>query len=433
MNSPKAGAKRQSPLIYVMLGRVLFLALLLITIAMLIHFKGNDPAFYVFMATAFAITILYSFWLRQEELIRYAAPYQFIVDVLLITGLIHFTGGINSELVLLYPLLILVTGIVVSGKMAIQVSVLSIVAYATLITLEFFEVLHYRGMPPFPYADVAEVSQVVMLRILIFALFAAATGYLADTCLLQNRQLQRLRTLATSIIDNVRVPLLVVFETGRIMMVNPAFAEMLQTKKEELAGKDFRELFVNQVPSLTDEESSRFLWQMKKGNGGTVPVTFQATKSNFPASALGLFAESGEGTTLYMVAVREMPSVVNDPESQVDSRKQTAASTVTEMAHIMKNPLTAIRGAGELLNNAVDTIFEQSNQITETDWQTVRDMVELISEQSTELDEKMKYFLNCAANDSEELEELLKNAEEWSKKIIRDDRGNNDDQTPDSR
>ena len=217
-------------------------------------------------------------------------------------------------------------------------------------------------------------------------------------------------------------------------MANPALAEMLQINKGDLAGKDFEELFVdNQVPSLNREDSSRFLWQMKKGDGTTIPVTFQATKSNFPPSALGLFTDSREGIPLYMVAVREMPTSVDESGPQENNRQQAAASTVTEMAHIMKNPLTAIRGAGELLNNAVDTIFEQSDQITETDWQTVRDMVALISEQSTELDEKMKYFLSCAANDSKEIEELLKNAETWSKKVIRNNRGNDDDKNPDSR
>ena len=70
------------------------------------------------MGIAFTITIPYSLWLRSKIRTFQFAPLQFLVDLIMVTGLVYFSGGIHSEFTLLYPLVILSAGIAVNPKQA---------------------------------------------------------------------------------------------------------------------------------------------------------------------------------------------------------------------------------------------------------------------------------------------------------------------------
>ena len=417
-NDPRAG--KWSALLYVMLGRLLMLLVMLATVVAVFHFKADDSAFFIFVSLAFLITIPYALWLRHEESISRSLDHQFVVDAVLITGFIHFTGGIDSQLSLLYPLIILGAGIVASGRLALQVSLLSIFFYATLILLEMSGILIYRGTGPFPYSQPTEVFQVLMLRILIFAMFAAASSYLADRCFIQDKQLQRLRVIANSILDNVGVPLIAVYEDGQVMLGNPAAAEMLDIDKDDFKGRQFGEFFPKDPPSLGNPADAKKLWKMKRRDGSLISVTFEATKGNFPAAVIGSLAENISGVDLYIVAVRDMTDMLAEQDqTRLTERQRTAVDMVTEMAHVVRNPLTAIKGAGELLDAAVNTMFKKSKQLTEEDWKTVRSMCEVIFEQTRELDDKVGYFMKCADQDTDELMKLVANADIWASKITK--------------
>ncbi|MFO7820719.1 MAG: PAS domain-containing protein [Lentisphaeria bacterium] len=391
-----------STLLYIMLSRLLLLLVMLATGVAMVHFRADDIAFFVFIALAFLITIPYAVWMRHEARRTQSQDYQFVVDVVLITGFIHFTGGIESQLSLLYPLVILGAGIVSSGKLALQISILSIFGYATLILLEASGALIYRGTPPFPYADSIEVVQVLMLRVLIFAFFAAACSYLADRCFIQDKQLQRLRVIANSILDNVGVPLLAVYEDGQIMLANPAAAKMLGYSREELKGKQFEELFPKDAPALENDADSSKLWKMKRCDDSLISVTFQSTKGNFPAAVIGSLAENPRGVDLNIVTLRDMTDLLeHDDQARLSERQRTAVDMVTEMAHVVRNPLTAIRGAGELLDASLSSMFKEAGQLTEDDWETVRSMCEVIFEQTKALEKSTtsklsRYFLSSS-------------------------------------
>ncbi|MFW6414612.1 MAG: PAS domain S-box protein [Verrucomicrobiota bacterium] len=422
-------------LIYIMVGRLLFLMLLLFAVTMIIRFREEESAFYVFMAVAFFTTIMFSLWLRHEETLQATAPYQFILDVILITGIVHFTGGVYSELVLLYPLAILVAGIVISGQMAVQVSIMSIFCYATLVVLEYNGVLIYRGSLSSPYPDIATVSQLLLMRILIFSLFTAGVSYLSDKCLVQNRQLSRLRMIGDSILDNLNIPLLSVKEDGTIVKANQAVAALMGESVEGICGNNFTDLFPNEneKPDLINSEDARYLWHLKRADGEMVPITFEANQQSLPPAMFGTGKDTDDDTMIYLVALREMPEPTDGETEPETDTWQAATGTVTEMAHVLKNPLTAIRGAGELLNNAVDSIFQRSNRITESDWRLVQEMVSVIFQQTNDLDEKVRYYLECAEHHPAEFEDFIKNADKWSKRVLNSNKENPDEQDSDSR
>jgi len=411
--------RKWTTLIYVMLARLLLLVVMLLIWTVAMRPAGRDAGFYVFVALSFVITIAYAVWLRQDETVESSALYQFAVDALVITGLVHFSGGINSQLSLLYPLVVLSAGIVVSGRMALKVAMLSVFAYATLVVLEMSGSLVYRGMPPSPYTEPAQVLQLLMLRVLIMMLFAAASSYLADRCFYQDKQLQRLRLVAQAIFDNVAVPLLAVHPDGRIVLANPAAQNMLAMPERGESGRRFSDLFPGAVPELDSDEDAARIWSMLRCDGSEFPVTFEVSSSDFPAVAVGSLAERGDGVRLHLVALRDMTELLRREDAATAStRSKTAKGVIAEMAHVVRNPLTAIRGAGQLLDSAVDSMFEQASQINESDWSAVKAMCSIIYQQTQELDDKVAYFLRCASEDPERMRELLVTADAWASRIF---------------
>ncbi len=402
-----------------MLARLLLLVFMLLSLVAAMRYHVDETAAYIFVAVTFLITIPYAVWLRRETTTEVSMLYQFAVDVIIVTGLIHFTGGANSQLSLLYPLVILSAGVVVSGRLALKIALLSVFLYATLIALETRGSLVYRGPFPSPYDQPGEVFQVLMFRILIFALFAAAVSYIADTCFYQEKQLERLRLIANAILDSVGVPLMAVYSDGRILQCNGGAAAMLDMPPPELIGKHLKDVFGDAVPNITNPEDGHRIWNMKRSNGDLFPVTFQASSGNFPAAVIGSLTDRANGIELYLVAFRDMTDILAQQNAEtLSTRQKTAAGMIAEMAHVVRNPLTAIRGAGEILNSAVDAMFLKSDRLTEKDWDAVKAMSELIFQQTRELNDKVDYFLKCAAEDPDKLMALVEDADEWAARLF---------------
>ena len=116
----------------ILLARLGFLWVLVLVSLLLPH---DDVTFYAFMGIAFIITIPYSLWLRSKLRSSQFAPLQFVVDLVLVTGLVYFTGGVQSELILLYPLVIISAGIVGTPKQAAELTILTIISYTLMATL----------------------------------------------------------------------------------------------------------------------------------------------------------------------------------------------------------------------------------------------------------------------------------------------------------
>lgn len=410
---------RWTSLVTVMLARLLILALIVATISGLTDAHVNYLGVSAFLVVAFLITIVYAFWLRRDETIRSSILYQFTVDVFIITGLIHFTGGINSNLSMLYPIVILAVGIVVSGRMALKVALLALLLYATLIVLESTGVLPFQGAGPNPYKLETKVYQTLMMEVLLFVIFAAAASYLSDQYFFQSRQLNRLRVIARATLDNVAIPLIAVGRDQTVVTANPAACTMLGMTLDEIKELHFPDLFAETAPRLDSPQDASHLWWMKRRDGDRVPVSFQASTGSFPAAVINAFQDTGADMELHLVAIRDISDLANLQKEIRENDKQTGAvDMITEMVHVVRNPLTAIRGANELINSSVETALSHQNEITGTDFINLKSLCSLISEQVQVLDSKVESFLSLAAGDRRNLAEMLTEADKWASQIL---------------
>ncbi|NOY79956.1 MAG: hypothetical protein GXP31_03015 [Kiritimatiellaeota bacterium] len=240
-------ARRWPALARVMVGRITVLGVLFIALAAL--GPRDEISFYSFISLAFVINIPYALWLRKEQTARQSTPLQFLVDTLLVTGLVHFTGGLQSELVLLYPLVILSAGLVVSGEFSMKVTVLCISLYATLIVLEMQGLVRYYGPGPFPYTNGQHVVQALMLRIFVFTFFTAASSFLSDR-LGRGRDGVGPTGMVSSLICNFMAPIaLCANRQGKILFANKAAADFIGHPSDFIRGRDIGDFIVDAPPA----------------------------------------------------------------------------------------------------------------------------------------------------------------------------------------
>lgn len=209
-------------LVRVLAVRLALLSLLLGASSLLLPDYGG--AFHVFVGLAFMLTIPYSLWIRDHVRLHELSYLQFLVDVVVVTGLVYFTGGMRSGLVLLYPLVIVAAGIVSPWWRAMQIAVLCVLAYSTLAVLGMERVL-------VPYAgEVASQGYehglvIMVLHGMTFLLFGVAGAFMSRRCLYlepseQPGELDRWRSaaaMASQMAHEVRNPVAAISGCAQVL------------------------------------------------------------------------------------------------------------------------------------------------------------------------------------------------------------------------
>jgi len=407
-------------LLYIMLGRLVILGIVLTLLVTIPEFKIDLANVSVFMAITFLLSLAYALWMRFGWSTGDFALYQFTIDVFILTGMIHFTGGIESSFSLIYPLIILAAGTVVSGIMAIKVTILAIILHVSLIILEANKILPYRGISPDPYQNLAQVTQITLMQVLILIFFAAVSNYLASRFFLQAKQLERLRSIAETTISSANIPLLAVDRVkDTIKMANLSACQTLDKTKEELENSPFSQLFSKASLTMDDITNEQTVYWMTKGSGENIPVSLEFSRNNLSGNVLSMVQEEAGENEVNLVAFRDLSTILSKGEElATNDRTNTAANMINEMVHVVRNPLTAIRGAGELINSAVEEALSRRQQINEDDFQNLKSMCEIIYNESQELDQKIKDFVEHTSNDKEKLKKLIEQADLWNPNIF---------------
>jgi two-component system sensor histidine kinase PilS (NtrC family) len=398
-----------------MLGRLLLLGLLLM--GLLALFPGSEAGFHLFLAIAFVVTIPYALWLRKEGSTLAGGPLQFAVDSLVVTGLVHFTGGINSSLVILYPLLILTAGIVFPGRHALLTAVLGIILYVLLVVLEMQGVLAYCGNGPNPYGDHVHVIRDLMVNVLVFSFFSAAAAFITDRCFWQDKELQRLQSVGKLVFDKVTAPLLAVRPSGEIVLANSAAVRLFGLPGDQGGGRMLGLLFAGDVPDLQAQAGKGGgVWEMRRLDGMSRHCMMEAQRVNMPVANLIPVAKA-EADFFFLVFQDVTEFLHRENQRGLQGRLEAAAGLVAEMAHEVRNPLTAIKSAGELLSETAEAVAHERRDMTGTDWGMISSICQVISEETGRLDGKVQELLECAAHNPEKLLELTQNANNWMERL----------------
>lgn len=390
-----------------MFGRLILLGVLFLALTLVM--PHDVQAFYAFMALAFVINIPYALWLRNDATARRSAPLQFLGDVFVITGLVHYTGGIHSELFLLYPLTIISAGIVVSGYHSVKITLLSIILYATLIALEAEGVLAYRGPPPLPYDDLGSVVQCLSLRIFMFVFFSVASHYLAERCSYQASRLHSYQNLVQTMFDHMSIGLVTVAAGDRtILFANRQFCILTGRTPEQLVGRPLDESFEGDITAVLGGPAAggRQLL-LRTAAGGKLPVGINASAAalplNIPHPDDPLFHETRDVEAL-ILAVRDLSA---DLQAAANARRvqelELTFQVGSELAHSVRNPLTAIQCGCDGIRGIIGELRPKLPKELESDAELITQLDAIVQTQIVKVDADLNHFLNLATGNPADL------------------------------
>ena len=388
----------------ILLARLGFLWVL---VFMSLLLPGDDASFYAFMGIAFIITIPYSLWLRNKLRTTQFAPLQFTVDIILVTGLVYFTGGVHSDLTLLYPLVILSAGIVATPRQAAEITALSIITYALMAAL-LSNNLVIEYLPARSAAQVNSTGMAVVLRGLMFTLFGIASIYVSKRCQYAGKHEKEIFTTANSLLENIPGPALLLARDGTILFANDPACTALERDNNAVCGNLFSDLCDDDQDPIPEPFGRST--HLKRPNHTALPVSLDSRNLELPASAL----EKEKGATNESISTTLL--TFSDISKAIETTKQlekveriTAATQIAgEMAHEIRTPLTAISASIQLLRH-----YEEKG--TAADWlpnsprrKDRRELFNHIEDASKQMDDVVKNFVDFAEFSPKDLLSIIK-------------------------
>jgi len=334
-------------LVWLVRVRIFILTLLLGVELAVAQFTPSPLPIRLFISTIlfwYSLSLFYVLLLSLWQEHRLQAALQVVTDLILASLVIHETGGWDSSLNFLYPLVIIVASVLLPRVWAHLVAALAFILYGTVLEL------NYYGLVP-SYCTTHPGLKVLQAIIFVNLFAFLAVAYLAGLLTTKLRQvgvelkttsgaLESLQALHENIIHSISSGLITTGLDGRITLVNGAAQRLLERTPAELLGSPVHSLFLDSLPTVESQQAHgevRF----------DAPTKFRKTV-RVRVAALTV-PERGE---LGYVYVFDDLTEIRRLEREVRTQDRLAAvgRLAAAIAHEIRNPLTSIAGSVSMLS-----------------------------------------------------------------------------------
>jgi two-component system sensor histidine kinase PilS (NtrC family) len=294
-----------------------------------------------FASTAFTLASFVYTHVRRQPPGRNYLYAQVVFDVVLVTWVVHLTGGRESAFAPLYILVICAGAVLLPILGGILIGALA-------------SILYFAGIV---WSAHAVPDAAVSLQIALFAAVALVTGYLGDrlrrtgTVLGQvETELRLLRLDTDDILAGIASGVMTVDDAGRLQYLNAAGAELLGLAAEEWMGRPVLEELERLAPGMgtvlaetLGSGAARARFETGERPGGVVlgvSTTPMGRESPRPASVTAVFQD---------ITARKRLDALRRRAERLEAVAELSAS----LAHEIRNPLASIRSAVEQLSAGV--------------------------------------------------------------------------------
>lgn len=334
-------------LVWLVRVRILILTLLLAIELAVAQFSPAPIPWRLFLSTilfwyslSFFYVLLLSVW--QEH--RLQATLQVLTDLVLVSLVVHETGGWDSSLNFLYPLVIIVASVLLPRIWAGLVAALSFILYGTVLELNYYEIVR-------PYTTTHPGLKALQAIIFVNLFAFLAVAYLAGLLTAKLRQvrvqlndasgaLESLQALHENIINSISSGLITTGLDGRITLVNPAALRLLERSAGELIGMSVSRLFQDPLPNVNSAEAH--------GEVRFDPPTKYRKTLRVRVTTLTV---PDRGELGYVYAFDDLTEIRRlEREVRMQDRLAAVGRLAAAIAHEIRNPLTSIAGSVSMLS-----------------------------------------------------------------------------------
>ena len=342
---------------WLMALRVVIVTVLLGT-SILLQIRHDTPPLSIgfssfLIATTYFLTIIYSLLLYRVRRLRLFSSIQLGMDLILLTSLVGFTGGIESPFSPFYMITILSASVLLGRKSGVLMASMTGILFGVVVDLQFL------GITPWPSVTTSsgfETLYWLFLNVVAFLTVAYLAGSLTEK-LSQTRQhlieksagLADLQVFHENVIQSISSGVLTTDDEGRVTSLNQAAQKIIGYTVEEVKGRLWWQIFDAQnLDGLITrdnplKESFRLNHECRRKDGG--PLYLGMTGSPL---------RDGAGRVSGCVWAFQDLTRIREMEEEMKRKKWLAA--IGEMsagiAHEIRNPLASISGAMQVLKGA---------------------------------------------------------------------------------
>lgn len=303
------------------------------------------------------LTGVYLVWDRFGHMRKLLLSVQFAVDIVFVTLVVYFSGGLASPFKLLYFLPVIVGSARLGIRAGTALAAEAVVGYLVL------SVVHPGG---WRYLEESGAYAEVAILVVSLALVAALVGYLSksagdtDRVLGETRsELDTARLRIASIVDSIMSGLILVDSAGIVVYVNHAGGRILGVSEEQTRGLEYRVAFAN-VPAFCERiamaleagsTAARAEFFMRERGGGGTPVGLSTS-----------ILKDDAGEERGVIAIFQDLTEARRIEERLRHEDRLAAlgEFAAGLAHEIRNPLNAIQGSVEMLKEDLKASGDQA-------------------------------------------------------------------------
>lgn len=331
--------------------RIIILTLLLGIELAVAQFSPAPLPMRLFVGTIlfwFSLSLFYVLLLSLWQEHRLQASLQVVTDLLMVSLVVHETGGWDSSLNFLYPLVIIVASVLLPRVWAHLVAALAFILYGTVLDLNYYAVVPsyctthpgLKALQGIIFVNLFAFLAVAYLASLLTAKLRQARVQLKDT----SGALENLQALHENIIHSISSGLITTGLDGRVTLVNAAAQRLLERPPGELLGAPVSQLFLDPLPTVESPQNHgevRF----------DVPARFRRTV-RVRVSALTV-TERDLGYVYVLDDLTEIRRL--EREVRMQDRLAAVGRLAAAIAHEIRNPLTSIAGSVSMLSGLPET------------------------------------------------------------------------------
>ncbi len=355
-----------------------FLIIFRLTAASLAYFiyllilpKNNSNLFlsfagyvYVFLGAVFFITLLYLFVLHMikksahENYLHYFGFSQLFLDLAIISAVVILNGGLKSNLIFLYYLLIMLAAFVFLKSGTVFFTVAAVFAIGFTANLQFYFDLPGHGYFVNNPDKLLMISSLNILGVLIFGWllykFSGNIKSLSKNIIERDELIKNAENFNKELINNLTQGVIVLNEEKRIVFINRAAMEIIGNDvfKEGLPAKagmlyhfnlkigDLFKDFPANVLSAREGEENPYLRRFE--------INFKDKVIGFVYSVL---KDAGYKPGHYIIIFRDITAIKQmEMDAKINEGLITTGKLAGWLAHEIRNPLSAVITSIDILN-----------------------------------------------------------------------------------
>lgn len=347
-----------------------------------------NPLYFLIFLTSF-FTLTYSVAFTRTKKMELLAYFQFSGDVLVITLLLYFTGGVKSPFSFLYILVVITGSILLYRRGSLFIASISSICYGALVDLLYYGLIPYYDYQP---SEILEISSrliyyYIFIHIFGFYTTAILSSYLSERLKRTRTELEEmdedlsdLKLLHQKIIDSMNTGLIITTLDGRINFINEAGLQILGTPMQEILGHSIQTVFQEPLPL------SQLRVHLEENKLDRIERSFVKNQVPYLIGMNLSFLHSQKGIPSGLILIFQDITQVRKMEQQIRMQERMAAlgTMAAGIAHEVRNPLAAIRGSVQILKDDLALSDDQQK------------LMEIVMTESVRLDHTIQNFLNYA-------------------------------------